>query len=114
MISVGIDIQDIDEFRKKDYENNKEFYNKLFTDAEIIYCLNKLDPYQSFACRFCVKEAAIKAWGGISTDRPPSDIEIVMAGRKPHLFLNGEQVSNASISMSHTKNIAIATVILSN
>ena len=112
MISVGTDIQDVKEFRKKPYSDNKIFYTKLFTVEEIRYCLYKKDPYQSFACRFCAKEATIKAMGGVENVKSISDIEIIMKERKPYLFLNGVEMKNASVSMSHIKNMAIATVIL--
>ena len=36
---VGIDIIEVDRFKKKKYEKNKIFYKKIFVCSEINYCL---------------------------------------------------------------------------
>ena len=33
--NIGTDIVDIDRFRKKEYNENKKFYEKIFTKSEI-------------------------------------------------------------------------------
>ena len=38
--NVGIDIVNIQRFRKKEYIKNKKFYEKIFSDSEINYCLS--------------------------------------------------------------------------
>ena len=37
---VGIDIVNIERFRNKEYKKNKFFYEKIFTNSEIKYCLS--------------------------------------------------------------------------
>lgn len=61
--NAGIDIAEVGRFRKLPYKTNKNFYNKIFTENEIKYCIDKADPYQHFAARFAAKEAVIKALG---------------------------------------------------
>ena len=35
--NIGIDIIDIDRFRKKDYSNNKKFYQRIFSESEFLF-----------------------------------------------------------------------------
>ena len=48
-IGIGIDIIDINRFSKKPYSENKFFYEKIFHNSEINYCLNHKNSSQSFA-----------------------------------------------------------------
>ena len=38
--NIGIDIVNIERFRNKEYNKNKFFYEKIFTNSEIKYCLS--------------------------------------------------------------------------
>jgi len=107
-LSIGIDIEEIERFSKYPIKENRSLYDKLFTPSEINYCLTKANPYMHFTARFCAKEAAIKA----IDDRKISlqDIEIKIEKNKPKIILPLGLKGN--VSMSHTKNIAIATVII--
>ena len=107
-MNIGIDIEETERFSCNTYDNCKTFYKKIFTENEIRYCLSKVNPHLHFAVRFCAKEAAIKA----IDDRKISlqDIEIKIEKNKPKIILPLGLKGN--VSMSHTKNIAIATVII--
>ena len=105
---MGVDIEETKRFSTNTYNNHKTFYKNIFTENEIRYCLSKVNPHLHFAVRFCAKEAAIKA----IDDRKISlqDIEIKIEKNKPKIILPLGLKGN--VSMSHTKNIAIATVII--
>jgi len=60
MFEIGIDIQDIEPFRKKTLENDGRFYERIFTVEEVEYCLAKADPAPHLAARFAAKEAVMK------------------------------------------------------
>ncbi len=105
-MKVGIDIEKISKFSKLKFEKHKRFYEKIFTEAEIKYCLSKSDPYQHFTSRYCVKEAVTKTLDNEHFEY--KDIEVKMNGDKPILSLPTE--SNRVISMSHTDDYAIAVV----
>ncbi|MEM2160917.1 MAG: 4'-phosphopantetheinyl transferase superfamily protein, partial [Candidatus Nitrosotenuis sp.] len=60
-LGIGIDIVEINRFTEKPFANNQQFYKKVFHDSEIKYCLNHINSSQSFAAKFAVKEALIKA-----------------------------------------------------
>ncbi len=107
MMGVGIDIEDIDRFKKSPIDKNKKFYEKIFTKKEIEYCKKKSNLYQYFAVRFCAKEAFIKA-----IDKKINDyksIEVVFKGNKPSIKWKDV---NASLSLSHDKDKAVACVLV--
>lgn len=107
IINIGVDIEDISRFSKLEYEENKNFYEKIFTDKEIDYCLKRPNPYQHFAARFCAKEAFIKAFSKKKIDY--KSIEIKIKDDKPYI----EWVKNkVFVSLAHEKDKAIAFVII--
>jgi len=106
--SIGTDIEEVSKFRNKKYSENISFYKKIFTDDEINYCLEKVDPYPHFTARFCAKEATIKA---LENEKYLlNEIEIKLKNNKPILVL--PQSISSMISLSHTENYAIAFVML--
>ena len=54
---IVVDIESISRFRMMPFVKHKNFYKRIFTEREIMYCLSKMNPYQHFAVRFCAKEA---------------------------------------------------------
>jgi len=109
LAGVGVDIEEIARFKNKPFEENKAFYEKIFSEAEIGYCLGKHFPYQHFAARFCAKEAFIKASG---KKLNPSDIEVLREENEPKLRVKGFKNLQAQVSLAHAKDYAIAFVIL--
>jgi len=105
---IGTDIEETSRFRKKIYSKNKKFYEKIFTKNEIEYCLKKIDPYPHFTARFCAKEAVIKASNNKKLIL--TDIEISSKNGKPVL----NSPFSGTLSLSHTKNYAIAVVLLNS
>ena len=118
---IGVDIENIHRFQKLSFEENKTFNKNIFTPEEIKYCLEKSNPYQHFAVRFCAKEAFIKALypkgeKGISY----LDIEIGEKDRRPIINLNGtikefadtKNIKNVYVMLSHDGNYGIANVVL--
>ena len=62
--NIGTDIVDINRFRKKQYNENKNFYEKIFTKSEIKYCLSFKNNSEHFAGKFAIKEAVKNAQKG--------------------------------------------------
>lgn len=109
IVGVGVDIENIARFRNLPYKENKTFYKKLFTKKELEYCREKADPYPHFAVRFSAKEAGLKALGRATDFK---NIEIIYKSGAPHLRIKGRPRLKIFTSLSHTKNYAIAFVIL--
>ena len=49
IFNIGIDIVNIERFKKKEYAKNKKFYQKIFADSEIKYCLKFKNSSEHFA-----------------------------------------------------------------
>jgi holo-[acyl-carrier protein] synthase len=118
---VGIDIVDIVRI-KMAVERTPRFLNRVFTIREIEYCFKKSDPYPSLAARFAAREALHKLDAIFITGLRFQDSEIIVdANGKPHLALHGDAyhraqnagIKDISVSLSHTKEQAIAIVIAS-
>ena len=105
-LGIGIDIIEVSRFRRKKYEENKNFYKKIFVKSEINYCLKFKNSAERFAGKFAIKEAVIKS---ISEKIGFLDIETVYVGRKPSIRLKNslEKKYNFIISVSHEKEFAI-------
>lgn len=109
IIGIGIDIEEISRFKKLPFSKNKKFYKKIFTEKEIKYCLNKSNPHQHLAVRFCAKEAMIKAFP--QKIKNVLDIEIIIRNGKPEIKSHSCK-NKIHLSLSHTKNYAIAIIII--
>ena len=107
---VGIDIVEVDRFKKKKYEKNKLFYKKIFVCSEINYCLKFKNSAERFAAKFAIKEAVIKS---ISEKIHFIDIEIIYKNTKPGIKLRNslQKKYNFLVSVSHEKDFAVAIVI---
>ena len=106
---IGIDIVDIERFRRKTIEKNKTFYNKIFTDMEIKYCQKFSDPYPHFAGKFALKEAVQKS---IQEDMIFKKIETYHENSRPKIKIESKEVKYDFLaSISHEKKYAIAITI---
>ena len=104
--------------------HGKRFLDRVFTAAEQAYCLSKRNSAESLAARFAAKEAGAKALGtGISYGVSWLEIEVVRepSGR-PTLRFQGRAaqvaerlgVARAAVSITHTANLAMASVVIEN
>ena len=108
-LGIGFDIIEVSRFRKKKYEENKNFYKKIFVKSEINYCLNFKNSAERFAGKFALKEALIK-----SIDRKIrfSEIETSHLKSKPIVRIKkSREKYNFIASLSHENDFAIAVVI---
>ncbi len=97
------------------------FLTRCFTPAERTYCAARHTPAMHFAARFCVKEALVKALGtGFRGTMAWTDISVESDPLgKPRVRLSGATADIAAargitywhISISHTRQHAIASVI---
>ena len=106
--NIGTDIVDINRFRKKEYNENKKFYDKIFTRSEIKYCLSFKNNSEHFAGKFAIKEAVKKSikenisFKEILTNHKKSKPQVILKKKLNYRFL---------VSVSHEKDYAIAMVI---
>ncbi|MDD3852583.1 MAG: holo-ACP synthase [Syntrophomonadaceae bacterium] len=115
---IGIDLVDINRI-KAAIERTPRFLERVFTPAEREYCQRKTNPYPSLAVRFAAKEAVRKLGEEYSKGIQFHDIEIKNdAAGRPYILLHGlawqrsqEGRITMDVSLSHSRNQAIATVI---
>jgi holo-[acyl-carrier protein] synthase len=124
LVGTGIDVVEIARIAASIERYGDRFLAKIYTSAEIAYCRRKKNAAESFAARFAAKEAAAKALGtGIQHGVTWTNIEVQRApGSRPTLHFSGRALKMAeklgvrhiSLSLTHDKNIAIASVQLEN
>ncbi len=121
IIGIGTDIIEIERVRKAVMREN--FKNKVYTKIEKNYCESRgSQSAASYAARFAAKEAFFKAMGtGITTEL--TEVEIINNNLgQPEIFLHGKiledaeklGVKNIFVSLSHSKDFATATAIISD
>jgi holo-[acyl-carrier protein] synthase len=123
-IYQGVDIVDVARLKAVCLRHVR-FAEEIFSERERNDCLSRRDPYVHFSGRFAAKEACLKALGrGLATlgsDHILQEIEVVSAASgRPQLLLRGwaekllrrRGIQQLSVSISHTRDFAVATVIL--
>jgi len=114
---IGTDIIEIDRIKRALGHWGTRFLHRVYTDAELSQCRMNLP---SLAVRFAGKEAALKALGTQTSGIGWRDIEILSGSTgKPVVNLHGKaqlqadysQLENLAISLSHSREYALAVVI---
>ncbi|MFN3560405.1 MAG: holo-ACP synthase [Chloroherpetonaceae bacterium] len=117
-LSIGIDLIEIARIKESCERYGEHFFRRILTDAEVRYCFQKSNPYESIAVRFAAKEAFAKAVGtGISAKVHWHDVEVEReSSGKPFLKLNREiegiKPEQIALSLSHTHEYAVAMVVI--
>ena len=106
---IGIDLVDINEFKKIPYSTKPKFYEKIFHKSEIDFCLKYKNSAEHFAGKFALKEAVKK-----SVNEKISMLDIVTShsNSKPtiNLLVNNKKYKFLA-SISHEKQFAVGAVI---
>jgi len=120
---LGVDIVEVERIEEKIRKDNG-FRELVFSDNEIAYCENKTNKFEHYAGRFAAKEAFFKALGtGWLNGTAFNEVEIVNNELgKPGIVLlaetattiNSMNFSNILVSLTHTKKMASAVVIIEN
>ena len=122
IIGIGVDLVEIARFRNVIDRLKDRFILRIFTPEEQRFCNEHRDPVPHFAVRFAAKEALFKALGtGWAKGVTWLDVEVLRERQDaPTIVLHGEalklsaamSVQKVHLSLSHSDNWAIATVIL--
>ena len=119
-ILCGTDIIEISRVEKSINNTNGRFIKDIYTKKEIEYCENRGQAkYQHYAARFAAKEALFKAISEFLNDKYEvswQNAQIINdENGKPHTeFIDVEfpQIESIDISISHSKEYAVAQVVL--
>lgn len=114
MYGIGTDIEEVKKFSTLLKVKHQKAWQQFFTKRELAYCSGKTLPEMHLAARFAGKEAVVKAMNTLGKKIKIHEIEIINKSkgepqvRLPVIHRGGTEVS---ISLSHTKDFAIAFAI---
>ncbi len=116
-VTTGIDVIEIERIAGIIERYPKRFVEKVFTEHERQFAKNR--PPQ-LAARFAAKEAVMKLLGTGIRGVPWQSIEVFRTkGKAPQIILYGNArevataigINSISISLSHSKTVAVASVV---
>ena len=120
IVGIGCDIIEIERIARA--IKSESFIRRVFTAEEAAYCQRRgQQAAASFAARFAAKEAVLKALGTGLREGSLQDIAVDNDGLgKPLVQLSGHfamlakqlGVKNIQISLSHSRDFAVAYVIM--
>jgi holo-[acyl-carrier protein] synthase len=119
VIGIGVDLVEIDRFRRT-VERTPTLLGRVFTTGERAYAEARRDPAERYAVRFAAKEAVLKALGAGLFDVPLRQIEVVRASTgRPSLALHDEAADLAAgqgvgrwlLTLTHTDHLAEAIAV---
>ncbi len=120
ILDIGIDIVEIERIDNILKRNNR-FLEKIFTKEEISYFKSKNFKVETIAGNFCAKEAISKAFGTGIRNFNFNDIEVLRDKNGKPIVKTYNNLSKMCIdynvlqikvSISHSKNYAIANAIV--
>jgi holo-[acyl-carrier protein] synthase len=114
-VRVGTDVIEIERIRRA--LERPGFRDRCFTPAEQDYCESRRNPAESYAARFCGKEAVGKAlgcgvlftWKEIEIVGPPKP-GVTLAG-KTLAFAERVGMREIDVSLTHSHTVAAATAV---
>lgn len=122
VLGTGVDLVSvprIEEFRRR---RGDAGLRRLWSAAEVGYCLALARPDPSLAARFAAKEAFFKALGtGFGRGGRFTEVEVARStSGRPVLLLHGQAaelarscgVGRIHLSLTHTDDLAAATILL--
>lgn len=122
ILGTGVDIVEVFRMRDAIDKWGANFLTKIFTNREIRYSNSRRFSHQHFAARFAAKEACAKAFGSPrSYPLKWTDIEVLNDREgKPIIEFHDDalklkrkkKVGEVIVSLAHSKNYAVANVIL--
>ncbi len=123
IIGTGIDIVRVERIANAIIRWGGAFEDRVFTAGEKSYCRRQKRTTESFAGRFAVKEAVLKAFGtGLSEGVKWVDIEVMPDGLgKPTVRYHGKVremaerlgIGQTFVSISHDGDYTVAQAVLS-
>jgi holo-[acyl-carrier protein] synthase len=122
IVGTGVDLAEVPRIQASIERYGAKFIQRIYTPREIAYVERKANKFERYAARFAAKEAGMKAIGtGWRRGVTWQDFEVAnLPSGKPTLLLHGVAakfaemlgVKNVSLSLTHTKELGMAHVIL--
>lgn len=107
---IGLDITDIERFRKVAAGKKDRFIASTFSEREREYCNSFSDPAPHFAGLFAAKEAVQKASGRMTSHLSTIEIRHKESGA-PEVWLDEKLSTSLFVSISHSEASACAVAL---
>ncbi len=114
ILGTGVDIIEIERIKKAIERWGDGFIRHVFNDEEITYAQGRKNPYQHFAVRFAAKEAVFKAVGDRKMGWKDLTITNDSDGKPACRYHAKGFNKKILISMSHSKDYAVASAIVTS
>lgn len=122
IVGIGVDLFSVTRVEEDLEKGERGIRDEIFNPEEIAYCQSKRYPAQHYAARFAAKEAVFKALGAAGMAAAHwRDVEVrtERTGRS-FVNLNGKVretadalgVATIYVSLSHTRDWAVASVVM--
>ena len=122
ILGVGLDLIEVARFERDVIRHGDGFLEELFSPREIAYCQGMRRPYPFYAARFAAREALFKAlgtgrdgamgWRDAEVDKESSGKPFLVLGGETRRVAEGMGVTRVHLSLTHTEEYAVATVVL--
>jgi holo-[acyl-carrier protein] synthase len=121
-LSIGTDIVETERIGRLLRRFGDAFLAKIFNGDEICHCKGEANFVTTLAGKFAAKEAFSKAlgtgvgknfgWRDISIKNKQSGEPHIVLSKNAEIFLDNHGFFGAKVSISHTKTLAQAVVVL--
>jgi holo-[acyl-carrier protein] synthase len=122
IIGIGIDMICVRDVREALAHYGNQYADEIFTAEERNYCESTSDPAQGYAARFAAKEACMKAfgtgwgngieWTEIAVCNQPSGAPMLALSGTVKAMAEERGVERCHVSLTHTRDLAMAEVLL--
>jgi holo-[acyl-carrier protein] synthase len=119
MSLIGVDLIEVARVRSAISRYDGRFLNRIYTQEEVESCAARATRYLAYAARFAAKEAFFKALGtGLSGGVSWQDVAVVGDEHsRPKIAVKGKARTllgerRVQLSLSHTREYAIAVVVI--
>ena len=119
MIGIGVDVVDIERFRRS-LERTPTMRERIFTSVELEYVAPQADPVPSLAARFAAREAVMKALGlglgafgfhDVWVERAASGAPLLVVTARAAEIAGDAGVTRWHLSLTHSDLVAVAYVV---
>lgn len=115
----GVDIIKVNRVERMLNRFGQRFKTRIYTEAEIDYCMTASNKIESFAARLAAKEAVYKVLSSELDTLCWQEISVRMENYMPTIYLKGHAKEAAEkigiqswhLSLSHERDYALASVI---
>jgi len=122
IVGTGVDIAEVDRIEASIARFGSRFIQRIYTPLEIAYVERKANKFERYAARFAAKEAGMKAigtgwsrgvrWQDFEVDNLPSGRTTLRFHGRALEFAERLGVKNVALSITHTRQMSLAYVIL--